>query len=324
MMKLFHKFYEKYVDFGSVFVASGTRNTHGQGWRHHRAYKFIPGFTFEGTTLITKTFTATERMDSENAKGNLKLNRKTLMPIHLFPDCVKSNLWKEETYNSVGLSGLAFKEIFERGELQGLKKPFIISFMAVGKTIEERLKEYRDFVKVIWGNIWKFGALFAIEINVSCPNTCHDPGALIKEVIKYFNILKRLGVPLGIKFNILASHETVKAIMDSGLCDFIDIPNTFPITLENIWKYPKALSIYNKYGSCGFSSPSQFLEAASWVQRAREIGIKEHIILGSIYCKEHVEVAKDIGTDAISVGAVSIVRPHRLNGIIKKGHVVFG
>ncbi|MDP8266905.1 MAG: hypothetical protein P9M07_08220 [Candidatus Aceula meridiana] len=323
MMKLFHKFYEKYVDFGSVFVASGTRNTHGQGWRHHRAYKYIPGFTFSGTTLITKTFTATERMDSENAKGNLKLNRETLMPIHFFPDCVKSNFWKEETYNSVGLSGLAFKEIFNKGELQKLKKPFIISFMAVGKTPEERFKEYRDFVKVIWGNIWKFGALFAIEINVSCPNTCHNPDALTKEVIRYLSILKRLGVPLGIKFNVLASHETVKAIMDSGFCDFIDIPNTLPIALENIWKYPKAVSIYNKYATCGLSSPAQFLKAALWVKRAREIGIREQIILGSIYCKECAEVAKDVGADAISVGAVSIVRPYRLSGIIKKSNIVF-
>jgi len=112
------------VNFEPVFVASGTLNFFGEGWRsYHPWYKmlFRNQFDFRGTTFISKTTTFPAR------EGNMPLD-ENLQPRSLFPGCVRVYFRKGLVLNSVGLSGPGAVELLKRGKWQERREPFMISF----------------------------------------------------------------------------------------------------------------------------------------------------------------------------------------------------
>ncbi|OGI29308.1 MAG: hypothetical protein A2288_02935 [Candidatus Moranbacteria bacterium RIFOXYA12_FULL_44_15] len=323
------------IEFGNPFVASGTLNFFGEGWQPHHQYRrvlFPRGFDFSGATLITKTTTLNSRMPTSiekgKGKGNLVLNLKTLQPAELLPDCIKVNFLTGEALNSVGLTGPGARALFERGLWQKMTRPFLLSFMAVGASKEQRLEETRDFVKIFHQYLPSFRAKVALEINISCPNTEHCSLTLAEEAIDQLKATDILGIPQGVKINVLTSIDSMKRVADSGYCDFIDIPNTLAfgqLSHEVDWfsKYG-GTSPLAKYGGGGYSGRENFELAARWVQKFRRENSEMNIILGGIFCKDDVVIANQVKADAISFGRLSMTRPWRVANIIKKAKQIFG
>lgn len=120
------------IDFGNVFCSSGARNFDGDGWWYHSFWKPF-GLDYTGSTLIAKTTTLEPR------EGNMPL--KGIKPREFFPSCVKVNFLEGAALNAVGLSGPGAQALLDRGVWDFQPNPYLLSFMAVGKTPSERLEE---------------------------------------------------------------------------------------------------------------------------------------------------------------------------------------
>lgn len=145
------------INFGSVFLASGALNFWGQGWPFHKPYKLLPGFNFSGATFITKTTTLGKR------DGNMPLNKR-LQPQEFLPDCIRVYPKKGVVLNAVGLSGPGAKALINSGKWQKIRDPFIISFMAVGDSKEERLEEIKRFSEMLKEALPAFAAKVALKL----------------------------------------------------------------------------------------------------------------------------------------------------------------
>lgn len=310
------------IEFGYVFVASGGSNFFFNGWSYDKVYRHIPGYTLEGVTHITKTATLPA------LPGNMPLNYETLQPVDKFPDCIYVNFWKCFVVNAVGLSNTGLEDLARRNIWQQMQENFIISIMAVGKTPAERIKEFVEMRKIFERIISESKVQFAIAINESCPNAKHDLKELTEEAPRHFRVMHPLGIPLIAKFNLLVPIFYAGKIADTGCCDAFDIPNTYPF-YELPQKFRESLfgdgdSPLNKYGGGGYSGPWQTSLTAEWIHKARSADIDLPIIAGSIYRRRDVKLMKEAGANAIALGAVKILRPYRLKGIIYEAKKYFG
>lgn len=210
------------VDFGSVLVASGTLNFFGEGWPYHRIYKMLfRGFDFSGATFVAKTTSLNARA------GNMPLN-ENLQPKELFPRCIKVSFRRQTVLNSVGLSGPGADALLDSMKWQQRIKPFFISFMAVGKTKEDRLEETRIFAAKLKQHLGNFNARIGLQVNISCPNADHDPEELAHEAVNYLEIVFPLGIPIDLKINALTPIKAARMIVATGLLDSLTVSNTIP------------------------------------------------------------------------------------------------
>lgn len=310
------------IDFGNVFVASGGMNFFGEGWEYDRFYKkFIPGYTMQGVVKIAKTSTLLPR------EGFMPL-KKSLQPVELTPKCIRVNFLQCFVLNAVGLSGPGLKDLINRGIWQQTTERFIISIMAVGATLGERISEIATSTNLLINLLPSLKAPVAIELNISCPNTGHDTKSLMREALIFLDILSHVKAPKIVKFNLLVPTETAYEIFKSDLCDGMSIPNTYPVNElpEKIRQklFKDGISPLKKYGGGGYSGPYQTPLVADWIRNARSAGISVPIIAGSIYEKKDVKTMKEAGASAIAIGAVKILRPWRLKGIINEANKQFG
>lgn len=311
------------IDFGCVFTASGTLNFFGNGWPYHWLYKkLFQGFNFTGAAFISKTTSLEPR------QGNMPLDYR-FQPKEFFPDCVKVKFFKGVVLNAVSLSGPGAKELLRYDYWQRKTKPFLISFMAVGETKKNRIEETRSFIFLLKEELDFFYEKVGLEINVSCPNTEHNSAELASEAIDYLRIASLLKIPLVVKLNVLVSNETVKRIVDSGLCDAIDISNTIPwgqLPERIDWKelFGSEKSPLARFGGGGLSGKPLLPIVAERIKDFRKAGITLPIIGGGgILSKNGVNVLKEAGADGVSIGVVSILRPWRVKGIIDYANKVF-
>lgn len=322
------------VKLGNVFTASGARGWYGEGYWHHKFFKWLlPGFDFTGSTFIAKTVTMQERMPKMNERGgkvgNLPLNRQTLQPIESFPSCIKVSLFKGEVLNAVGLTGLKALDVFQRGGWQQIKEPFVISFMALGNTQEERQQETLDFCNIFRRYLSSFSVPIALQINISCPNTQHDVEDLSNDAIGQLDAAKILDIPVGLKINALTPIDAVKYFADTDLCDFLEIPNTLPYgkrpdKVNWVKKFGKR-SPLEKYGGGGYSGPENFQLALEWIKQARKAGITIPIICGGIASQRDVYKAYSAGADAVAFARITMSPFHawKIKGIIKYANELF-
>lgn len=325
----------KGIELGNVFSASGARGFFGEGYWHHHIFQWLlPGFDFCGSTFIAKTITMHERMPNMNERGgnigNLPLNRRTLKPIEWIPDCIQVFLLKGEVLNAVGLTGLKAEDMFRLGQWQHIGKTFGISFMALGKTREDRLEETLDFYKIFKKYISRFSAPVFLQINKSCPNAKHDPAKLTGDIVGELEAKEGLEIPVGIKINVLTPIESIKEVAGSGLCDFIEIPNTLPYGSFpgriNWMKKCGAKSPLEKYGGDGYSGPENFQLAIEWIREARKQGLDIPIICGGVSCQNDVLAAYKAGANAVAFARITMSPFHawKIKGIIKYANKIFG
>jgi len=311
------------INFGSVFVASGALNFFGEGWRHHKIFKMLFGLSFNGATFVSKTTTLNYR------KGNLALNA-SFQPQLLFPDCVRVLPVKGVVLNSVGLSGPGAEHLFAQRLWQKRTEPFIISFMSVDATKEERVSEAKKFAEILVRELPSFSAKVGLELNISCPNTSHETSKLVDNAIDQLKAFANLGIPVILKINALTSVDAVIRITNSGLCDAITVSNTIPWgQLPEIidWQgiFGSTVSPLKHLGGGGLSGYPLLPIVARWISEARKRGITIPIIGGGgILKKGDVNFLRQHGADAIAVGSVAILRPWRVGGIIKRANHIYG
>ncbi|MDH4330532.1 MAG: hypothetical protein OEV93_03195 [Candidatus Moranbacteria bacterium] len=322
--------------FQNAFSASGARGFFGEGYRHHVLFRLIPGFDFSGSTFIAKTVTLNPRMpepDEIGGKiGNLSLDPRTWKPLKWFPDCIKVFLWRCEAVNAVGLTNPGVDAVFERGQLQLMPGPIVISFMALEEEKEKRLQEVTEFCKFFnayWSTLLN---PVGLQFNVSCPNTDHDQNELIGNIMHELKIIRDFlpDVSLIVKINVLTPIAAMKKVVDAGLIDAIEIPNTLPFgkrpdRVDWCGKFGPE-SPLKKYGGGGYSGPENLQLALEWIENARSQGVEIPIICGGVSCKRDVDRAKQVGANAIAFARITMSPFHawKVQGIIQHANQIFG
>jgi len=113
--------------------------------------------------------------------------------------------------NAVGLSNFGAAFYLKKGIWQEQEETILVSYMAVGPTPEERLKETIDFTNT-FAKYHDFRSRFGLEINFSCPNVGLHHADLVDEVSQILEITSHLGVPQVAKFNIFLPVQTARII----------------------------------------------------------------------------------------------------------------
>lgn len=323
------------TEFGPVLCASGARGFFGEGYPHHKYLKML-GLDFANSTLVTKTTTLEAR------EGNMPLGTDGITPMEFRPRCILPNFhygnialsWKMFRLgimlNSVALSGPGAEPLFETGRWQAWPDPFLISFMAVGKTPEQRIAEATGFAKLFKLYLPGFHAPVGLQINKTCPNVGLNPDCLVDEVIPELRIFSELGIPLMYKFNALTDPRTVARICESPDCDAVCVSNTI------LWGKASELIDWNglfgsdvsplaKFGGGGLSGRPLLPLVVGWLCGARDIGIRKPINAGGgILSPDDVNTLYAAGASSVFLGTVGNLRPWRVPGIIKRAHQLFG
>lgn len=307
------------ITFRPVLDASGARNFDGRGWWYHSWLKPF-GLDFSHSTFVAKTTTLHPR------PGNMILGADGLTPAEKFPDCVVVRFWKGAALNAVGLSGPGAKFLLDKGFWQAWPEAFFLSFMAVGSTHSERLKEIEGFVDLLQRYKKDFASSFGLQINFSCPNVSHQKYEnFIEEVSEILAVANDLDIPLMPKLSVTTPVEVACEIARLKICDALCVSNTIPwgsfrehISWETI--FGSRTSPLEKYGGGGLSGAPLFPLVLEWVSRA----IKVHKISkpinagGGILSSGDVRALKSEGVHSFFLGSAAFLRPWRVRGIIRE------
>ena len=304
------------IDFGYVMNASGARNFFGQGyWFHPWLRRF--GLDYTGSTFVAKTTTLSYR------SGNMPLVQTNLQPQELFPGCIKVNVINGAVLNAVGLSCPGAENLLWREKWQKRTDPFFLSFAAIKETVAERLKEWEQFTLLLLTYFSSFHAPIGLEMNFSCPNTGIVEQLFVEEIHAALDIASVLDIPLVVKINVLVPLVVGLRIAEHSACDAICQSNTIfwdflPHAIKK--KFFSSLdSPLKQYGGGGLSGRYLFSFVVSWIKEARALGLTKPIIgCGGIFSHASARMMLDAGADAIQLGSVSIVRPWRVQGIIRR------
>ncbi len=304
------------IDFGNILGASGVQGFFGEGYRFHKPWKSF-GLDFNGMTFVSKTATLQERA------GNMPLNQD-YTPIDLFPDCVRAKPFKAVMLNSVGLSNPGLGKLLDTGKWQRREKPFFISIMSLGDTPEKRLGEFKAMVEMIGLAKNEFSAPFGLQINLSCPNTGHDPSELIGESAEVIEIANSLGVPVMPKYSIASAPiEAIMELQNHNGCDAICVSNTLPYGWEYVGEivWGEKESPLKKLGGGGVSGRILLPYVCDWISRLRKAGFTKPINGGGgILHAEDVNSYRKSGASSVFLGSVAALRPWRVKGIINEAN----
>lgn len=305
------------IDFGNVLGASGVQGFFGEGYWFHKAYG-LSGLNFADMTFVTKTATLLSR------KGNMSLTRH-YTPRNPFPGCVKARLLRGVMLNSVGLSNPGLGALLGTGTWQKRTKPFMISVMSLADTPKKRLEELRLIVETIGFVKDDFSAPFGLQINLSCPNTRHDPHELIGESAKVLEIAGTLGVPIMPKYSIASAPiEAVLQLNDIPNCDAICVSNTLPFGWQGVdWQsvWGSKTSPLAKLGGGGLSGKTLRPLVCEWIACLRDAGFTKPINGGGgILCPMDVYLYYKAGASSVFLGSVAVLRPWRVKAIINQAN----
>ena len=297
--------YLRGIPYGKVFTSAGARGFCGEGYPGHNL-----GLNFEGASFITKTVTFHSR------EGNMPLQYDGT-PSDWKPECIVITPWmffKGATVNAVGLSNFGAEWLLNDPRLHEWPDPFLISFMAVEKTPEERIeKEYRPFIKFVRQYAYKFKSHFGFEINYTCANAGIVGGISREEIKESSGMMASLGVPLVHKLTLLAPMELVKEIAEYPYVDAITIGNAIP--WNSLWRigispldvYWTTTSPLEKFGGGALSGKPLFQPTLQYISALRKMGVAKPIIAcGGIFGKKDVKAMFDAGASAIQLGSMKI------------------
>ncbi len=305
------------IGFGNVLGASGTQGFFGEGYWFHKVWGLF-GLSSVDMTFVAKTATLLSRA------GNMSLTRH-YTPRHPFSGCVKARPLHGVMLNAVGLSNPGLGALLGTGKWQKRQEPFWLSIMSLADTPEKRLEELRLMVGMIDLVKDSFSAPFGLQINLSCPNTEHDPRELIVESAKVLEVAMSLGVPIMPKFSIASAPiDAVRELDTHPGCDAICVSNTLPFGWQGIdWQrvWGSTTSPLAQLGGGGLSGTVLRPLVCEWIRRLRDTGFSKPINGGGgIMCKEDVTHYHDAGASSIFLGSVRTLRPWRVDRIIEQAN----
>ena len=302
------------IEFGNVLGASGVQGFFGEGYWFHSPWKLL-GMNLKDMAFVAKTATFHHRT------GNMALTAD-YRPRDFLPSCVVAKPMQGLMLNSVGLSNPGIVELLNTFKWQSHPKPFWISLMSVADTKEARLDELKRCIIALELCKPHFKAPFGLQINLSCPNTTHDPHKLIGETVAILEAASKLDVPLMPKFSIASAPITAIMELDQlPFCDAICVSNTIPfgwsgINWETTWGSKVSPLIH--LGGGGLSGTALSPLVCRWIKRLRDHGFTKHINGGGgILSRDDVMRYHQAGANSIFLGSVVALRPWRVRGIIK-------
>ena len=307
------------VDFRRVSNASGARGFYGEGYSFHRFLKPL-GLDYAGATFTAKTVTWAPR------DGNMPL-ASSLQPKDFKPSCIVVKLRKGVVLNAVGLSnpgivGMCYLWHRQRG-YGSVGSPWMISIAAVGTEPGERAHEIRMIAATL--QTAQLQEPYAIQLNLSCPNTGHDQEELLHEAEGFYaDIRSRVRNPVLFKLNMLVKPDIALRLPGEGFV----VSNTLPWGTPGVdWRglFGSEISPLAHLGGGGLSGKPLLPMVCEWIKRARDAGITRPIIGGGgILSKRDADRVLASGASAIELGSVSILRPWRVAGIIKHVNRIHG
>lgn len=319
------------INFGKVFCAPGARGFFGEGYPFHRLWQWF-GMTWSGTTLACKTTTL------EPLKGNLPLGEDGITPLERRPRCIVAWPWSGHVLNAVGLSRPGAKALLADGRWQRNPGPFFLSFMAVGKTLPDRLTKMNYFVKLLGHYLPLFttysedeASRVGLQINLACPNVglhSRQVGELVSEAEQMLDIAAALNIPLVLNFNALTPVEVLWQSAQHPDCAALWIANTIPWGSDGIdWKrqFGSEVSPLEKRGLSpgGLSGPACLPLTIAKVKELRSLDKTIPIVAGNgIQSPTDVQAVAEAGANAIAIGVVGMVRPWRMQAIIDEALAV--
>ncbi len=315
------------VDYGNVFCAPGARGFFGEGYPYHKVFRLLgmnwggdmPGTPFH-CGFVSKTITLPPRT------GNMPMRRDRLTPRELMPKSIVIKPLSGHVLNAVGLTGPGAEWAITQGRWQARTEPFMISFMSVARTPDQRLAETKQFSDLIKTQLMSFRAPFAIQANRACPNSGHLPDDFYPETTQMLDILGDIGVPVVVNYNPTVPVEVMTETAAHNACSALWIANTIPwgderIDWQGIFGTTESPIESRKLpvgGGGGLSGPACFPHTVERVLEARSHGITKPIVAGNgIQHSSDVRVLFDAGADAIAIGTVAMVRPWRMRAIIE-------
>lgn len=305
------------IDFGNVLGASGVQGFFGEGyWFHKVCCPF--GLNFRGMTFVAKTATLLPR------KGNMPLTRH-YTPRNPFPGCVKVKPWRGVMLNSIGLSNPGLGALLGTCKWQKHTQAFLLSIMSLADSPKKRLEELLIMVEMIRFCKDSFSAPFGLQINLSCPNTEHDPHELISESAKMLEIASSLGVPIMPKYSIASAPiQAVLELNNHSGCDAICVSNTLPFGCRGVdWQsvWGSKTSPLARLGGGGLSGKTLRPLVCEWIARLRDAGFMKPINGGGgIMCPKDTEHYNHAGASSIFLGSVATLRPWRVGAIIRQAN----
>jgi dihydroorotate dehydrogenase len=230
--------------------------------------------------------------------------------------------------------------LLDAGKWQARTEPFLLSFMSVAATREERQSEIAEFGKLLGERLSGFAGPVGLQINFSCPNVGLDPRELVGEMTAALDALGPLGIPLVPKFNVLLAPEVAVRIAEHPHCAAICVSNTIPYGKEpdrinwrrlfggrRYWTHQGAVtpSPLAEFGGGGLSGAPLFPLVCEWLYQAKKLRISKPLNVGGGILHPRdvdllVELGLDLRYDSIFVGSVAIVRPWRVKSIVRRAH----
>lgn len=319
-------------DFWPVMNASGGRGFFGEGYPFHWLWRWF-GLDYTGSMLDTKTTTHLPRLGRKKGEGNAPLKADSFSLAEWWPNSIYVTfyMWlKGLVLNAVGLSNPSFRVALVTMRWQRRTEPTSISFMMIEKG-EKGLDELRDMVARFKAQLPFFLAPVMLELNFSCPNAGHDPSELIREISAALDIVQELEIAVTIKLNVLAPPKELARICTHSACSGIVISNTIPWgQLPQLIDWQKIArrdgsSPLAQFGGGGLSGAPLFPLVVKWIREVRSAGYTKPIIAcGGILSEWELRILIECShVDGIQLGSVSILRPWRVQRLIRTANQLF-
>jgi dihydroorotate dehydrogenase len=303
------------IEFGNVFCAPGARGFFGEGYWYHLPGTAV-GLTWRRTTFVAKTTTLEARV------GNMPLKTDHITPLELRPKCIIIDFRRSLVLNAVGLSGPGFESLADRGRWQLLTEPFMLSFMSVADTADERIAELESFIRELLVRLPRLKAPVALQLNFGCPNTEHAPTERFAELATMLDMTSALGIPIVVNFSVAAPIDIMVTAAKHPACDALWIANTVPwgdprIDWVKLFGSPASPLTGRGFPAGGLSGPPCLPIAISAVKAVRAAGVTKPIIAGNgVLRARDVSALRHVGTTGIAIGTVAMLRPWRMRSII--------
>lgn len=314
----------KSINFGHIFCATGARGFYGEGYPFHRLWKYA-GMNWDNTGFAGKTLTLLPRRGQEfGEEGNMPLQNDGVTPKELVPRCIWTSFRHNgEMINAVSLSSFGAEFYLRTGNYHRIGNPFFISFMPLAKDASGRESELHDFCKILKSYL-PFRAPVALQINCGCPNSGHDLNEFYAEICMLVEIAGALlGIPIVINCNALM--PTAVLIEVSRIADALWIGNSIPFNDVATHGYID----WSRYGNTspirrrgfnadgGLSSPVCLPFTIRKIRELRDSGVSVPIVGGNgIRNKYDLGQLDAVGCDAVFIGSLAVVRPHRMKMIV--------